>query len=280
MKASRFFGEAPASATLSSSAAPRSRFAKLQNALQQRRRQEVSEVQPSVQPGPETGEVCNICLSGLVNTATLDSCSHSFCLVCISLWARVNPTCPCCKKPFKVVQAVSNPDELHYFEPPLVDSDDESDEDEDREDEEDEEEEEEEGASSGNRQHDEDEYEKDGFVVGDDEEIEYESEPDELARLDEQSALLGLGLADSSSECGSEEGHGHGDASPKSRRRRRRKAEKSDHKRRRVKRKVASPSPSPSPLPSPLSSPLPSAPAEGGAQGGLDLSMFAFAGND
>ena len=271
MKASRFFGEAPASATLSSSAAPRSRFAKLQNALQQRRRQEVSEVQPSVQPGPETGEVCNICLSGLVNTATLDSCSHSFCLLCISLWARVNPTCPCCKKPFNVVQAVSNPDELHYFEPPLVDSDDESDEDEDLEDEEDEEEE---GASSGYRQHDEDEYEKDGFVVGDDEEIEYESEPDELARLDEQSGLLCLGLADSSSECGSEEGDAG--APPKSRRRRRRKAEKSEHKRKRVKRKVASPSPSPSPLPSPL----PSAPAEGGARGGLDLSMFAFAGND
>ena len=267
MKASRFFGEAPTSANLSL-VAPRSRFAKL-NALRQRRRQEVSEAQPSVQPGSETGEVCNICLSGLVNTATLDSCSHSFCLLCITAWARVNPTCPCCKKPFNVVQAMSNPDELHYFEPPLVDSDDEGDEDEDQ-DEEVEDGDDEEGASSGNRQHDEDEYEQDGFVVGDDEEIEYESEPDELTRLDEQSGLLGL--ADSSSEVGSEEGDVTPNSQQRRRRRRKRKAEKNGLKRKRAKRKVASPSPSPSPP----------APAEGLAPGscGLDLSMFAFAGND
>lgn len=66
-------------------------------------------------------ELCSICLSPTMNTATIDSCSHQYCYICITLWAKVNPSCPNCKKMFRIVQSVQHANQLEYFEPPPSD---------------------------------------------------------------------------------------------------------------------------------------------------------------
>ena len=57
-------------------------------------------------PGP----TCSICLiQPLVRPAVLDSCNHTFCLVCIYRWSQQSNNCPCCRSVFAYVTDAADP---------------------------------------------------------------------------------------------------------------------------------------------------------------------------
>lgn len=43
---------------------------------------------------------CAICLGRIENKSFADNCYHSFCLVCLTEWAKVKPECPVCRQGF------------------------------------------------------------------------------------------------------------------------------------------------------------------------------------
>lgn len=59
------------------------------------------------QPGSssqfESHEECSICLGQFVNRATLDGCSHAFCLECITRACKIKACCPLCRADIKEI---------------------------------------------------------------------------------------------------------------------------------------------------------------------------------
>jgi len=56
-------------------------------------------------PTPAAADLnCGICFETFILQGVLDCCAHSFCHTCIGEWAKVENTCPMCKKRFKAVQ--------------------------------------------------------------------------------------------------------------------------------------------------------------------------------
>ena len=49
--------------------------------------------------------VCFECPDSLGNVATINGCSHQFCVDCISRWARIKSVCPLCKKVFETISS-------------------------------------------------------------------------------------------------------------------------------------------------------------------------------
>ena len=49
---------------------------------------------------PETEPECPICLKHPTNSTNLSDCRHIFCRSCISIWAKMNNSCPICKAEF------------------------------------------------------------------------------------------------------------------------------------------------------------------------------------
>ena len=41
---------------------------------------------------------CSICLLKMGNVASLQNCSHSFCVECILSWSRISNSCPICRQ--------------------------------------------------------------------------------------------------------------------------------------------------------------------------------------
>ncbi|XP_056162772.1 autophagy-related protein 36-like [Syzygium oleosum] len=52
------------------------------------------------------GVCCGICLTdgGRAVRGRIDSCDHHFCFVCIMKWAKVESTCPMCKRRFSTIR--------------------------------------------------------------------------------------------------------------------------------------------------------------------------------
>ena len=48
-------------------------------------------------------EECSFCLEEYKDVATLDSCIHRFCFVCIFEWSKIKPESPHCKSKFKSI---------------------------------------------------------------------------------------------------------------------------------------------------------------------------------
>lgn len=47
---------------------------------------------------------CVICQGAVQTRASIDACSHSFCLPCIAQWAEHSNTCPLCKRRFYAIE--------------------------------------------------------------------------------------------------------------------------------------------------------------------------------
>ena len=49
--------------------------------------------------------ICPICYRIIIETIVFpDSCSHAFCMDCLSKWKNINSSCPICRKPFKSIK--------------------------------------------------------------------------------------------------------------------------------------------------------------------------------
>ena len=51
----------------------------------------------------DTREEFSVCLEVYKDVATLNSCIHRFCFVCIFEWSKIKPECPYCKSKFKSI---------------------------------------------------------------------------------------------------------------------------------------------------------------------------------
>eukprot|EP01028_Stygiella_incarcerata_P009455 TRINITY_DN448_c0_g1_i2.p1 TRINITY_DN448_c0_g1~~TRINITY_DN448_c0_g1_i2.p1 ORF type:complete len:349 (-),score=85.70 TRINITY_DN448_c0_g1_i2:157-1203(-) len=49
-------------------------------------------------------EECPVCLKPIRHVATLDACSHKFCLPCIVRWMKESNSCPCCRARFSLIK--------------------------------------------------------------------------------------------------------------------------------------------------------------------------------
>ena len=47
---------------------------------------------------------CVICLEEITERGVIDSCTHSFCYECISMWGKKQKKCPCCKRTFRRIR--------------------------------------------------------------------------------------------------------------------------------------------------------------------------------
>ena len=129
----------------------------------------------NVEDDGSAAQQCPICLSDFENASSMDGCSHKFCWLCITQWAKIDVRCPMCKANFSIVQSMTVGKMLAHFEPPLEDSEDDEEDDEDDNEDLDEDQE---GAEEEGKEREEgiDGYESDdGFVCANDE-VEYESD--------------------------------------------------------------------------------------------------------
>jgi hypothetical protein len=59
---------------------------------------------------------CNICQGFFNQVASIDSCSHQYCLFCIMQWKEIQPRkeCPTCKRKFRKIRTVVDGDEIEH----------------------------------------------------------------------------------------------------------------------------------------------------------------------
>uniref|UniRef100_A0A8C4XTZ2 RING-type E3 ubiquitin transferase n=1 Tax=Falco tinnunculus TaxID=100819 RepID=A0A8C4XTZ2_FALTI len=63
----------------------------------------------------EPENLCTICLSEIVNAASVEECFHTFCFKCIQQWAAKRPVCPLCMQSFNHILLSVNADQYQVY---------------------------------------------------------------------------------------------------------------------------------------------------------------------